>query len=72
MESRSVDRYTAPVFLGMAFVVFGFAIVEKALNLFGANLPFVNVYPRQLLYWTVSLLIFEITITLRQAIGPRG
>ena len=60
------QMYTAPVFLLIAFLVFGIAISEKALNVLGASLPFTNVFPRQLLDWAVALLIFDIALTLRQ------
>lgn len=63
--------FTAPVFLGSAFFVFGFALIEKVLNLVGWSLPVVNVFPRQLLDWAVALLIFEIALTLRQLIELR-
>jgi hypothetical protein len=60
--------YTAPVFLGSAFLLFGLAALEKFVNLFGANIPFLNVFPRQVLDWAVTLLIFEIALSLRQLI----
>ena len=63
--------FTAPIFLGTAFLVFGIAIVEKVLNLVGWSLPFVSVFPRQLLDWAVALLMFEIALTLRQMIEMR-
>ena len=63
---QKAQMYTAPVFLGMAFLVFGVAILEKALNLLGASIPFTNVFPRQLVDWAVVLLIFDIALTLRQ------
>lgn len=66
------DRsYIAPVFLGTAFLLFGFALVEKVLNLFGTSLPIVRVYPRQLLEWAVMLLMFEVALTLRQLVELR-
>jgi len=40
--------------------------LEKALNLLGTSVPFVNVFPSQLLNWAVVLLMFEIALTLRQ------
>ncbi len=63
---QKAQMYTAPVFLGMAFLVFGVATLEKALNLLGASIPFTNVFPRQLIDWAVALLIFDIALTLRQ------
>jgi hypothetical protein len=60
--------YTAPVFLGTAFLLFGLALIEKFLNLFGGSIPFVGIYPSQVLSWAVTLLIFEIALTLRQLV----
>ncbi len=58
--------FTAPVFLATAFLLFGIAIIEKALNVFGTSIPFTDVFPRQLLNWAVTLLIFDIALLLRQ------
>jgi hypothetical protein len=69
--AKKQSMYTAPVFLGTAFLVFGLAIFEKALNVFGLSIPFTDVYPRQLLDWTVALLIFDIALTLRQMFENR-
>lgn len=69
--TTSSRSFTAPIFLGTAFLVFGIAIVEKLLNLVGWSLPFVSVFPRQLLDWAVALLMFEIALTLRQLIELR-
>jgi len=63
--------FTAPVFLATAFFVFGLAIIEKFLNLFGASIPFTDVFPRQLLSWAVTLLIFDIALLLRQMLENR-
>jgi hypothetical protein len=63
--------YTAPVFLGGAFLLLALAAVEKVLNLFGANIPFLNVFPRQVLDWAVTLLVLEIALTLRQLVEIR-
>ena len=64
--NQKAQVYTAPVFLGAAFLVFGVAGVEKALNVLGTSIPFTSVFPHQLLNWVVVLLIFEIALTLRQ------
>jgi hypothetical protein len=56
------------VFLGTAFLLFGIAIVEKLLNLVGLGIPIVDVYPNQILSWAITLLIFEIALTLRQLV----
>ena len=66
MAQQSQQLYSGPVLLLPAVLLFGFAILEKALNLFGTNVPFVNVFPSQLLNWAVVLLAFEIALTLRQ------
>ena len=63
--------YTAPVFLGTAFLLFGLAAIEKLLNLFGGSIPFIDVFPRQVLDWAVTVLIFEIALTLRQMLEMR-
>jgi len=70
MAARS-PQFHAPIFLGSAFLVMGVAIVEKLLNLFGRSIPFVNVFPRQLLEWAVALLVFEIALSIRQMIEIR-
>jgi hypothetical protein len=67
-KKKKPAMYTAPVFLGTAFLLFGIAIVEKLLNLIGTGIPVVNVYPNQVLSWAVTLLIFEIALTLRQLV----
>jgi hypothetical protein len=67
MASRS-PQFHAPIFLGAAFFVMAVAIIEKLLNLIGWSIPFVNVFPRQLLDWAVALLVFEIALSLRQLV----
>lgn len=68
MTTSSSRVFTAPIFLGTAFLLFGLAILEKLLNLVGWSLPFADVFPRQLLEWAVALLMFEIALMLRQMI----
>lgn len=63
--------YTSPVFLGTAFLLFGLALLEKILNLFGASIPVLHVFPRQVLEWAVIVLMFEIALTLRQLVELR-
>jgi hypothetical protein len=60
--------YSAPIALGTAALLFGVALLEKLLNLFGASIPILNVFPRQVLDWAVTLLVFEIALTLRQLV----
>ena len=60
--------YSAPVALGTASLLFGLAVIEKILNLFGTSIPVIHVFPRQVLSWAVTLLIFEIALTLRQLV----
>jgi hypothetical protein len=71
--SMSTQRglYTAPVFLGTAFLLFGLALIEKLLNLFGGSIPILDIFPRQVLDWAVTLLMFEIALTLRQIAESR-
>jgi hypothetical protein len=70
MADRS-PLFSAPIFLGSAFLVLGLAVLEKFLELFGGKIPFVNVFPRQLLDWAVTLLVFEIALSVRQMIEMR-
>ncbi len=42
------------------------AILEKGLNLAGMDIPLIDVFPRQILDWAVTLLILDIALTLRQ------
>jgi lysylphosphatidylglycerol synthetase-like protein (DUF2156 family) len=65
-NDRKEQVFAAPVFLAAAFFVFGLALVEKLLNAFGASIPLTTVFPRQLLNWAVTLLIFDIALILRQ------
>jgi hypothetical protein len=71
MTTHREPVYSAPVFLGTAFLLFGIAILEKALNLVGWSIPFIGVFPRQVLDWAVALLMFEIALTLRQLVELR-
>lgn len=66
MSEKREGLFTAPVFLGMAFFIFGVALVEKFLNLIGLSIPFTTVYPAQLLQWAATLLVFDIALVLRQ------
>ena len=65
-EGKNKELFTAPWLLLAAVLVFGFAIVEKGLNAFGASIPLTDVFPRQLLEWAGTLLMFDIALTLRQ------
>ena len=69
--TTSSRSFTSPVFLATAFLVFGLALLEKFLNVVGWSLPFVTVFPRQLVDWAVALLMFEIALTLRQLVELR-
>ncbi|HET7038610.1 MAG TPA: hypothetical protein VFH97_01900 [Gemmatimonadales bacterium] len=63
------DRlFTAPLFLGTAFLLFVLALIEKLLNVFALSIPFVDIFPRQILDWAVILLMFEIALSIRQGI----
>ena len=72
MKSTSESGITVPVFVSAAFLVFAAALIEKALNLVGGSIPFVDVFPRQLLNWSVTLLIFDIVLMLRQLVDKRS
>jgi len=65
MTDEPRDLYTAPWLLASAVFVFAVALIEKGLNLIGLSLPFTDVFPSQLLNWAVTLLIFDIALTLR-------
>ena len=60
------DRFTAPWLLASALLLFALALFEKGLNVLGMSIPLTTVYPRQLLDWAVTLLIFDIALSLRQ------
>ncbi len=66
MEEQNQRLYSGPLLLLPAVLIFGLAILEKVLSLFGGHVPFVYVRPVQLLGWAVVLLTFEIALTLRQ------
>ena len=69
--SKNPEVFSAPWLLATAFLLLAAAMVEKALNTFGASLPVVDVFPRQLLDWAVALAVFEIAVTLRQMQAQR-
>jgi hypothetical protein len=68
MASAQPRLYTAPLFLGTAFLLFGLAALEKLLNMFHLSIPVLQIFPRQILEWAVILLMFEIALTLRQLV----
>ena len=72
MEGKNGELFTAPWLLASAFLVFGLALLEKGLNVVGLSIPFTNVFPRQLLDWAVTLLVFDIALTLRQMLETRS
>ncbi len=68
MSTLRQPAYTAPIFLGTAFFLFGLALLEKVLNLVGWSLPLLSIFPRQVLDWAATLLMFEIALMLRQLV----
>lgn len=68
MRHQQNEVFTAPWLLGTAFLLVGTAIVEKGLNLVGGDIPLLDVYPRQLLEWAMTLLILDIALSLRQLV----
>ena len=70
-DQKKEQVFTTPIFLAAAFFIFAVAIIEKGLNLVGLDIPFVPVWPRQLLDWAVVLLMFDIALTVRQMLENR-
>ncbi|MBT8336675.1 MAG: hypothetical protein KJO11_08730 [Gemmatimonadetes bacterium] len=68
---KQPDHFSAPWLLGTSFLLLGAAMVEKGLNIFGWSLPWVDVFPRQLLDWAVALAVFEIALSLRHLLDAR-
>ena len=68
MAEQKRPLYSGPILIVPAVMLFGLALIEKGLNLIGSAIPFLDVYPRQLLEWAMMLLIFEIAFTLRQTL----
>ena len=68
MSEPKRPLYSGPILIVPAALLFGLALLEKALNLVGTSLPVLDVYPRQLLEWAIMLLVFEIALTLRQTL----
>ena len=66
------ELFTGPWLFATAVFVFALAIVEKGLNLVGGSIPFTTVFPRQLLDWAVTLLAFDIALSLRQMLATRS
>ncbi|MDH3208719.1 MAG: hypothetical protein OEO79_19125 [Gemmatimonadota bacterium] len=66
MADKIEHRMTAPWLLASAMLLFSLALIEKGLNTVGTSLPMTDVFPRQLLDWAVTLLMFDIALTLRQ------
>ena len=65
MTNDTRELFTAPWLFAMAVLVFAAALLEKGLNLVGLSIPVTQVYPSQLLGWAVTLLIFDVALTLR-------
>ncbi len=66
MGTEKLMSTLSRLFFFSALAFLGAAIVEKGLNLIGQSLPFVRVFPLQLLSWTVPPLLFVIAILLRE------
>jgi hypothetical protein len=65
MEDRILG-ILARMFFTVAFVLLMIAMVEKGLNVSGLSMPFIEVYPRQVLDWLATPLLFVIAIILKQ------
>ena len=66
MENDKLMSMLSRLFFFGALAFLGLAIIEKGLNLIDQSLPVVDVYPQQLLSWTVPPLLFVIAILLRE------
>jgi len=66
MTQEARELFTAPWLFASAVLVFALALIEKGLNVIGMSIPLTDVFPSQLLGWSVTLLIFDIALTLRQ------
>ena len=66
MENEKLMSALSRFFFFVALFFLAVAVLEKGLNLFGQSIPVIDVFPRQLLNWTVPPLLFVMTIVLRQ------
>ncbi len=66
MENQKLMSMLSRLFFFGALLFLAAAVVEKGLNLFGQSIPVIDVFPQQLLSWTVPPLLFVIAIVLRQ------
>ena len=66
MDNEKLMSMLSRLFFFAALVFIVLAMVEKGLNIVGQSIPVLDVYPRQLLDWTVAPLLFVMAIVLRQ------
>ena len=66
MENEKAMSVLSRLFFFVALLFLAMAVVEKALNVVDQSIPVVDVFPQQLLTWTVPPLLFVIAIVLRQ------
>ena len=66
MENEKLMSMLSRLFFFVALFFLAMAVVEKGLNVFGQSIPVIDVFPQQLLSWTVPPLLFVIAIVLRQ------
>ena len=66
MENEKLMSVLSRFFFFVALLFLALAILEKGLNLLGQSIPVIDVFPQQLLSWTVPPLLFVIAIVLRQ------
>ncbi len=66
MENEKLMSVLSRFFFFVALLFLALAILEKGLNLLGQSIPVIDVFPQQLLAWTVPPLLFVIAIVLRQ------
>ena len=65
MENEKLMSIMSRVFFFGALFFLGLSVVQKGLNLLGVVSP-LDIGPRDLLDWTVPLLLFVIAIVVRQ------
>ena len=66
MKNEKLMSVLSRLLFFVALLFLAMAVAEKGLNVVGQSIPVIDVFPRQLLNWTVPPLMFVIAIVLRQ------